>query len=153
MKACNTCGVEKADTEFGSAGQKNSDGAIIRRSDCKPCNSARAKAYRKKNPGRAAVACRLWRKNNPEKHLQYERKRKYGITLAQYEAMLIAQHRRCASCGDPFNDAKNTQPHVDHCHATKKVRGVLCYHCNVGIGLFKDSPMRLLLAIRYLQKK
>jgi hypothetical protein len=61
--------------------------------------------------------------------------------------MLVAQENRCGSCGDVFVKT----PFVDHCHTTGKVRGLLCSHCSTGLGNFKDSIMRLLLAIRYLR--
>lgn len=41
---------------------------------------------------------------------------------------------------------------VDHCHTSGKVRGLLCDHCNTGLGRFKDSPELLMAAIRYLKK-
>ena len=59
--------------------------------------------------------------------------------------MLIAQSGRCAICTDPM-----TNPHVDHCHSSSTVRGLLCTNCNVGLGQFKDDPTRLLAAVAYL---
>ncbi|MFB7366858.1 endonuclease VII domain-containing protein [Streptomyces hydrogenans] len=41
--------------------------------------------------------------------------------------------------------------HVDHCHKTGRVRGVLCLNCNIGLGLLKESPDRMLRAIAYLE--
>ncbi|MFE5535310.1 endonuclease VII domain-containing protein [Streptomyces sp. NPDC056492] len=41
--------------------------------------------------------------------------------------------------------------HVDHCHKTGRVRGVLCFNCNTGLGLLKDSPDRILRAAEYLE--
>jgi hypothetical protein len=39
---------------------------------------------------------------------------------------------------------------VDHDHVTGKVRGMLCNHCNCGLGHFRDSPMLLEFAAQYL---
>lgn len=66
--------------------------------------------------------------------------RRYGITLADYVAMLRAQGGGCAICGQ-----KPTRRNlaVDHDHATGKVRGLLCAPCNTGLGtLESDFPAK-----------
>lgn len=78
------------------------------------------------------------------------RARKYGISLVEVQWLFSRQNGCCGICGavlDPH--AKET--HVDHCHSTGVVRGVLCRHCNSGLGYFKDDPERLTAAIRYLR--
>ena len=74
----------------------------------------------------------------------------YGITLADYDAMLAAQSGQCAICsaGEPGGNAKNW--HVDHDHSTGRVRGLLCTRCNIGLGYFQDDPARLASALGYL---
>lgn len=72
--------------------------------------------------------------------------RLYGLSQANYQDMAEEQEGRCAVCDEPFNDDDN----VDHCHRTGKVRGLLCSHCNKGLGFFKDSVPKLLKAIKYL---
>lgn len=69
---------------------------------------------------------------------------KYGITPGEYIDMLLDQDKRCAIC--------NTRDYlvIDHCHATGKVRGLLCNKCNLGLGLFKDNVDSLQNAIKYL---
>lgn len=66
---------------------------------------------------------------------------KFGMTRAEYEALVV--NRSCAICGTPHRVG------LDHCHATGRLRGTLCAACNTGIGLFKDDPDRLLAAARY----
>jgi hypothetical protein len=57
------------------------------------------------------------------------------------------QNNQCAICKEKF--AKT--PHVDHCHTTGKVRGLLCWQCNIGIGLLKDNIEVCLAAADYLR--
>lgn len=75
----------------------------------------------------------------------------YGITLRQRVALAEAQSHVCAACGDavgvPYADALV----VDHCHATGRVRGLLCGHCNLMLGHAKDDPARLLAGVKYLK--
>lgn len=77
-------------------------------------------------------------------------KSKYGLSLDQFMSLLSFQNNCCAICKTEFKGTKDT--HVDHCHKTKKVRGLLCFLCNSGIGKFKDNPEFLKAAIKYLQK-
>lgn len=55
-------------------------------------------------------------------------RRRYGLTLDEYEQLLIAQSGRCALCLDPIMPAAWLA--VDHCHAAGEVRGLLCSPCN-----------------------
>ncbi|MBX3376060.1 MAG: endonuclease VII domain-containing protein [Phycisphaeraceae bacterium] len=62
---------------------------------------------------------------------------------------LRAADASCSICGDSdVGQAKGL--HVDHCHETGRVRGLLCPHCNRGLGCFKDSPELLEIARCYL---
>ena len=72
---------------------------------------------------------------------------RYGISLEQYEAILARQGGACAICREP---ARGTLA-VDHCHATGEVRGLLCFKCNVVLGLCEDDPGITLAAIAYLE--
>jgi hypothetical protein len=75
--------------------------------------------------------------------------RRYGLTEADWDTLLIAQAGRCGICRGETPGGKGRW-HIDHCHATGKVRGLLCHHCNVGLGNFKDDPDLLRTAIAYL---
>lgn len=75
----------------------------------------------------------------------------YGISQADYDALLSKQNYVCAICGNK-ETSKYKYLSVDHCHYTKKVRGLLCSHCNKGLGLFKDNTQTLQNAITYLEK-
>jgi len=77
--------------------------------------------------------------------------RKYGTTVAGYEALLIFQGSRCALC---FTDEPGGQGmfHVDHCHVSGQIRGLLCARCNVGIGMLRENLAVLVRARAYLQQ-
>lgn len=73
----------------------------------------------------------------------------YKITTPERDAILRSQDGYCAICRVPISFAENTA-HLDHCHSTGKVRGVLCRQCNTALGSFRDNPMLLNNAIGYL---
>jgi len=75
----------------------------------------------------------------------------YGVSPEQYAAMLEAQGGQCAICDSDQWPGKGNSPHVDHEHATGKVRGLLCTNCNNGLGNFGDDPARLRAAADYLE--
>ena len=76
-------------------------------------------------------------------------KYKYGISLDEYENMLKKQENSCAICGsrDPRGQGVF---HVDHCHLSHKVRGLLCQPCNMMLGLIGDNTSTLASAMAYL---
>lgn len=75
--------------------------------------------------------------------------RRYGISRAGYDRMLMEQHGVCAICGGTDGTRKLA---VDHDHETGRVRGLLCTRCNVGLGYFRDARNVLENAISYLDR-
>jgi hypothetical protein len=73
-------------------------------------------------------------------------KRKYGLTLEDFDRMLADQNGGCAICGTQGVD------HVDHSHTTGEVRGILCFRCNAAIGQLDDDPERARALARYLEQ-
>ncbi len=78
--------------------------------------------------------------------------RTLGMTQAQYDDAVHLQGNSCAICRRSFADIPTRQIHTDHCHVTNKFRGILCVHCNHGLGCFFDDPNRLRIAALYLEK-
>jgi len=76
-----------------------------------------------------------------------ERLKKYGMTIPEYEALLLKQAGVCAICGG-CDKAKRLA--IDHDHETGAIRGLLCFDCNTGIGKFQGSPRLLGKAATYL---
>jgi len=77
---------------------------------------------------------------------------KYGLSREQFTDMMQKQNGVCAICRCEMTTVRFKQPSVDHSHKTGKVRGLLCHGCNVGIGMLKESPIRLRAAIEYLER-
>lgn len=75
---------------------------------------------------------------------------KYGLTRAEYEALAAAQNNCCFLCDRPAEKDRDGVLHVDHDHATGRVRKLLCSQCNVGLGLFQDDPDLLRRAADYV---
>lgn len=71
-----------------------------------------------------------------------------GITEQEFEDHGDSKHWNCEICSSDVID----KPYTDHDHKTNKFRGILCFHCNVGIGHFKDSIELLENAITYLSE-
>lgn len=78
------------------------------------------------------------------------RKRKltqrYNITEVEYDSLLLKQENKCKICHIYLN-----RPHLDHDHTSKRIRGILCQSCNIGLGCFKDNLQSLRDAIKYLE--
>jgi len=101
------------------------------------------------------------RKNDPTIYRRIEwpskLKRLYGITVDDYYAMLEQQGGGCAICEAKIPGMRHYKRngriemfHVDHCHSTGKVRGLLCGACNRAIGYLRDDPILALRVSQYL---
>ncbi|MFI7702530.1 endonuclease VII domain-containing protein [Nonomuraea sp. NPDC049480] len=124
-KYCPRCKEVKPVTEFGRNRAEKSGLTAY----CKPCHNVAMREERIKNHGSAR---------------NYHLKRRYGITEDDFERMLAQQGGLCAIC----RAVPGT--FVDHCHRTGRVRGVLCFNCNNGLGHFGDNLVLLELAALYL---
>lgn len=72
----------------------------------------------------------------------------YGLSRETYLEMVCEQQSSCRICGR--HEPDHFKLHIDHCHDSSRVRGLLCAPCNQGIGLLRHSPERLQVAIAYL---
>jgi hypothetical protein len=131
LKTCKVCGAEKNISDFYTG-----------RRDCKDCKNAAARKIRIDEPERYA--------KYKNRHNQYLKERRYGITQEDFDKMLIDQNNMCKICNNEFNSTKDT--HIDHCHDSNIVRGLLCNNCNLALGQFNDNTDIMDNAIKYLQK-
>jgi len=169
QKKCSHCLVVKTVDQFYKASSAP-DGL---HNMCKVCkteslNKSYSKNHRKqllrnKTPeGRARG--REYRRQYVLRHPREVRdsylKRAFGIGIDDYDTLFARQDGECAVCGKKFTGpgdyklkgAPNGVPRVDHDHATGNVRGLLCQHCNVGLGMFNDDPELLSAALAYLAR-
>jgi hypothetical protein len=119
---------------------------------------AYAKTYREANRDKRNAYVRQRYATDPEfrakqkaSSSKYEHARtckRYGISVAEFDAMLAHQRGACGICERPFQST----PHIDHCHVTRRVRGLLCNKCNLGLGYYDDDPTFLRNAARYLER-
>ena len=160
-KHCHLCGeLKPLDDFYRAAGMRDGH-----RNDCKACNLAAKKKRYEADPQREIQRVRDWQLRNHDRHLAYQRerrqrpenkrrerdghlRRKFGITIEQYEEMLAAQDGRCAICRSKARS--DISLHVDHDHKSGRNRGLLCFRCNNVLGDLKDDPDRLLAALSYL---
>lgn len=129
LKTCKVCGIEKDISSFYSG-----------RRDCKDCKNAAARQWRKDNPENVA--------RHRIRHNEYLKERRYKINQLEFDQFLEKQGGKCAICNSKFKNTKDT--HIDHCHDSSKVRGLLCNLCNTGLGQFDDNVSYMENAILYL---
>jgi hypothetical protein len=77
-------------------------------------------------------------------------KRKYGITIAEYDRMFEEQNGVCAICGEPRPEERTL--HIDHDHQTGVIRGLLCFRCNNALGDFREEYELFQRAADYLDR-
>ena len=163
MKRCKKCGEWKPLDDF----YKASGTADGHRNDCRPCNLAAKHERYTANPEPYKARTRQWQQENAERYAENQRrfkesgrkavasrkshlKRKYGMTLEDYDRLLEQQGGGCAVCGRPPRE--DISLHVDHDHDTGHIRGILCFRCNNGIGDFGHDLALLEAAAAYLRR-
>jgi len=116
---------------------------------CKKCNYERHNAWRLQNLDKMAKDRKDRYKADPERYKDYTRKKNYGLLPGEYAQMLANQKGGCAICSVE-NPGGRGGFHVDHCHETGVIRGLLCHSCNVALGHFGHNPNLLRCALDYL---
>jgi len=135
MKICRCCGIEKPLADF----VKDSRWENTYKIDCKVCfNKKRREKY------------------NPKIRREESLKQLYGITSEFVNHLYTQQEGDCAICKQPISlisgKTKKGKAHVDHCHKTGKIRGLVCTKCNTVLGMANDDIKILKEAINYLER-
>ena len=126
-RTCVTCGVS-FDTQVKTVAR---GGGLF---CCKSCNPAFKARFTKS-----------------EKARRYNLKSNYDVTTEWFAEETRKRDGKCDVCGG-VDYGKHGKLYVDHDHKSGKVRGLLCNHCNWGLGHFKDETQLLAAAIAYLEK-
>lgn len=74
-----------------------------------------------------------------KKYRKYALKRFYGMTLEDYDTLLLSQDGKCVGCKDTNPHSKSGNFHIDHSHLTGRVRGLMCSRCNTALGLMNED--------------
>lgn len=167
LNQCRTClgGYKKA---WLKADPKRQQHVTERIRKWRAENPDRSRAYGREWHRRNAEKCKeqskTWREQNRERYNEARRqynartvrrrlglylKRKYGISIEHYEALLEQQNGCCAICGR--QPAAKARLHLDHNASTGVVRGLLCGSCNRALGLMQEKPEALRQAAAYLE--
>lgn len=148
MKECVDCKVIKPFTEFYKRGkvryEKYKNTSAGYHLWCKECNSIRRHNFYIGNATKVK-----------DQDRNSKLKSAYGITITDFNEMLVKQQGCCAICKCKPEQQNNTDKRrqnlsIDHCHTTGKVRGLLCTGCNLALGYVKDNPNTLKEMINYL---
>jgi hypothetical protein len=102
---------------------------------CLACKKISNEKFKEKNPKRDTNALRAhYYSNNGE----------FKLCKEKYKSMLEEQNHVCAICKNhECNKSVKRRLSIDHCHKTKKIRGLLCNKCNISLGLIKESIVTL----------
>jgi formate dehydrogenase maturation protein FdhE len=131
FKKCPKCGETKDETLWPFKDKEHKTFS----SYCKSCDSVRKTLSARE---------RFKDKEKRKKENHRQRLWKYGLKPIDFERMLEKANNSCEICKSESNLV------IDHCHDTNKVRGILCWSCNVALGHFQDSEEKLKKAHTYL---
>jgi hypothetical protein len=137
-KKCTICGIEKDISEFHKRKAKK-DG---HRSECKKCCCGKALDYHCENKERNNKKSHLYHINNKDRERNHYYKQTYGITLEDRDRLIEKQNFKCLCCETDLRLLPQREVHIDHCHKTEKIRGVLCMNCNTALGYVLEDAER-----------
>lgn len=125
-KKCSICGIYKLLRKFGNS--KRNKGGL--KTSCMPCSNFKTKVWKKSPAGKQ------WHERAKFK--------KYNLSKKQYDELSLAQNGVCAICSLARFRGNERALHIDHCHQTGKIRGLLCYVCNTTLGKFERFKSEIL---------
>lgn len=143
-KHCVSCDSWKSASEY-HRNKRNWDGL---HAFCKGCMSASARKRFEANREKILNQSREYQAKHPERRRNTRLKARFGMSHEDYTAMYERQNGRCLICKEEHELLR-----IDHDHVTKRIRGLLCHHCNSGLGLFRDRQDLLIAAVEYLKCK
>ena len=153
LTTCKTCGQNKSEDSFGTYVSR---GTAYQRVHCKECRNEKARESRDdRTRWLNREQYRRKAEEDPKGTSDYYRdwhlRKKYGMTLDEFNELSEAQEHECCICGEENKVHKNLV--VDHNHATGEVRGLICSPCNSALGHAKDLVKVLEAMIDYLNER
>lgn len=124
--------------------QCKADERVPKSSYCRTCKNERWRKWWAETGSKDPKHVERRRRRNGQYNFVDKLARNYGLSLEQYNAIVSAQGGRCAIC------RFDAPLQVDHDHTDGRVRGLLCGPCNRGLAFFRDNPIFLEAAVRYL---
>jgi hypothetical protein len=161
MHECRSCHEVKPAAEFGIRSDTKR-----RKTRCLKCDAAWHREYYANNSKICVDKAKTYYQNNKEKrraylanrvqkdrawNRDYKLRQNYGISFDLVCETIEAQYFHCPICNDHL-PTYGRHWHVDHCHKTRIVRGVICARCNLLLGKARDQIETLARAIEYLRK-
>lgn len=109
-----------------------------------------------KQPEYDPIKTKAYNEKYSERRKDRRLKKRYKISIHEYNELLLKQNNCCAICKITIEEHKKRKGSdhtfaVDHCHITNKIRALLCFKCNMGLGYFNDSIELILLVLDYLR--
>lgn len=150
VKCCTRCGEIKAISDFpkgvGLYGRAYACGTCRQISEAARKSKLTLEQIAKKKETQAT-----WRLANRDTVNSKKRREATGFNREHTNTAKAVQNNQCAICGVDFSSISPKAMHADHDHVTGEKRGLLCSHCNTGIGRFNDSHILLRRAAEYLE--
>lgn len=150
-KNCKWCNTVKPLSEF-HRDKNRLDG---RYPICARCaNKASAEYYaanKDRTRPRRQANWLAYARNNKEHVRRTKLRIRYNITPEEVEELFKFQGSCCAICKCTTPGLKRTTWCIDHCHEINKVRGILCWLCNVMLANGRDSSQTLRTAAAYIE--
>jgi Autographiviridae endonuclease VII len=143
-KTCSKCGRLLPLTAFNKAKEE-----AKHRAECRECQKAYAAAYRQANPEKQHAYALNKRLAYPTIGRAWKIRKKFGISLLEYEAIYHMQGGKCALCDTVILLGGSGKAALDHCHVTGRIRGFLCTPCNTSLGNLEPFIAEVLAYIKY----
>lgn len=122
---------------------------------CRECMYQRHQVWAAKPKNKASLAKRLReaRAKDPQRFRDYDLRSRLKLPPGTYQRLYEAQKGKCAICETEKLQVGKFRLHIDHCHETGHIRGLLCHNCNVGIGNLRHDEKIMRAAIEYLHRE
>lgn len=139
-KECSNCLEVKLHSEFHRNANNPSTNNLAYY--CKECANSKGRVFHHSHKTKSEYK---------DKRLCTRTRRTYNLTAVEYKQKLVDQSSICVICSIPLQTGTSLT-HLDHDHKTGKLRDFLCTNCNRGLGHFKDNPLVLEEAAKYLRR-